>query len=274
MTLQPLAWMVALTTAGSVGAGAQAARQPLIDLASSYVSTWVGAFSKVVAEERYAQYLQGTLTRRTLRSDFLLVRYPGAEYWHAFRDVFEVDGKPIRDPREERLARLFLEPAENALRRAEEIAGDGVRYNLRNIGTFNNPLVALFFLQAEYRDRFRFTVEGLDRDLGPTIRSVRFDEITRPTILRQGANRRDLPSRGQVWIDEQTGRVVKTELRFDWPAANSTITTLFRIDEVLQINVPVEVREWYLDRFGGVRGVATYGRFRRFQVETDTQLNK
>src|SRR5438270_80870 len=56
-------------------------------------------FSAVVAEERYHQEtLAGTRTKETreLMSDVLLVRGQG-EVWSGYRDVFEVDGKPVRD---------------------------------------------------------------------------------------------------------------------------------------------------------------------------------
>jgi len=54
-----------------------------------------------------------------------------------------------------------------------------------HIGTLNNPLMAITFLQAEYRSRFRFTLGNLAKDLGPTVRAVRFDERVKPTILRR-----------------------------------------------------------------------------------------
>lgn len=265
-------------------AEAQAPKPAIIDLATAYVHRFVNAFSNVVAEERYTQETTLPRQRRTLRSDFLLVRYPGATQWHAFRDVLDVDGKPVQDGRQDRLATLFLEPPANALRRADEIARAGARYNLRDIGTVNNPLHVLGILQVSYRDRFRFTVAGLERSLGPTVRTVRFEEFARPTIIRQNLNR-DRPSHGFVWIDEQTGRVVKTELRIAPPTARrqpsasdnsfpTTITTLFALSEELGIDVPVEMRDWYPDGGGDMRGVATYDRFRRFQVHTDTELHK
>jgi hypothetical protein len=35
------------------------------------------------------------------------------------------------------------------------------------------------------------------------------------------------------------------------------------------------MRDWFPDgRFGDVRGVATYGRFRRFQVTTEEKMQK
>ena len=45
---------------------------------------------------------------RELKSDLLLLKPAGADAWMAFRDVFEVDGEPVRD-RTERLSQLFLE---------------------------------------------------------------------------------------------------------------------------------------------------------------------
>ena len=76
-----------------------------------YERTFVG----VVAEETYRQEVRiagGTdlrgfpvearAQRRDLKSDVLLVRAPAGDRWIQFRDVFEVDGKPVRD-RAERL---------------------------------------------------------------------------------------------------------------------------------------------------------------------------
>jgi hypothetical protein len=275
MRLRPIVCVLVLAGLWSVRAQAQASHPPLIDLATSYAHRWIAAFSNVVAEERYVQETTNPSRRRVLRSDFLLVRFPGAERWHAFRDVFEVDGKPVREADQDRVAKLFLEPPGNALRRADEIARESARYTLADVGSLNNPLLALFFLQLEYRDRFRFTVSGLERDLGPAIRRVQFAEFARPTILRQGANR-DLPSQGLFWIDEQSGRVVKTELRLGEPIRGngSTITTVFEPDEALGTDVPVEMRDWYVRGPGEMRGVATYGRFRRFQVHTQDELNQ
>jgi hypothetical protein len=47
------------------------------------------------------------------------------------------------------------------------------------------------------------------------------------------------------------------------------ITTTYRFDEDLQLNVPIEMQDWYPDGGGEVRGLATYGKFRRFQVQTE-----
>ncbi len=261
---------------------AQPSHPELVERASGYVSRFLTAFSNVVADEHYEQEATSPRRRRTLRSDLLLVRYPGASAWHVFRDVCEVDGRAVAGAREGRLAALFLRPAEQALPKAQEIAAAGARHNIDDIGTLNNPLLALAFLQRDYRERFRFTLAALEPDLGPTIRTVQFEEVRVPTLLRLGGNK-DMPARGRVWIDETNGRVLKTELRVgqrDFAHSSmtwrppSTITTTFGLDEVLGIDVPLEMRDHYALESVEVRGVATYARFRRFPVGPDAATER
>ncbi len=98
---------------------------------SAYVEAFQQNFGSVVAEERYEQRLRrvpnptntsvqqrggGGPQETTLVSDFLLVEVKG-EGWLPFRDVFERDGKPVRD-REERLATIFLKGGRNAFDQA------------------------------------------------------------------------------------------------------------------------------------------------------------
>ena len=81
-----------------------------------------------------------------LKSDFLLVRPPGAERFVEFRDVFEVDGRPVRD-RQDRLTRLFLDTSANT-DRIRAIIEDSARYNIGNIPrNVNTPMLPLVFLQ-------------------------------------------------------------------------------------------------------------------------------
>jgi len=241
----------------------------LIPRATAYAHQFVDRFTNVVAEERYEQQITSPKRKRVLVSDFLLVKPPGDELWSAFRDVAEVDGKPVRG-REDRLMKLFLEPSANTLRRADEIREAGARYNLADIGTLNNPLLVIAFLQGQYVDRFRFNTAGLDTKLGPDVRTVRFVEFRRPTVLRLNANG-DLFSSGLIWIEEGTGRVVKTELQL---GRSLRITTLFTFDEALGINVPVVMEDRYPDRTGEFIGKATYGKFRRFEVKTEETIEK
>ena len=134
-----------------------------------------------------------------------------------------------------------------------------------------NPLMVVAFLQDGYRERFRFNLAGLDKKLGPTVRQVQFQEFKVPTLIKGNGNQ-DIPSRGLAWIEEDTGRVVKTELRIGGRTSPTSIITEYKLDEELGINVPVAMRDWYPDGTGEIRGVATYSKFRRFQVKTEETL--
>ena len=64
-----------------------------------------------------------------------------------------------------------------------------------------------------------------------------------------------------------TGRVLKTELHVEQPSVRAIVTTTFRYDDRFGIAVPMEMRERYTIGTGNrVTTVATYGRFRRFDV--------
>jgi hypothetical protein len=244
--------------------------EELMARTAAYVARFVDQFSNVVAEETLVQQTTVPRRKRAIRSDFLLVRFPEDREWMSFRDVAEVDGKPVRD-KEERLTKLFLQASTDALRRAGDIQRAGARYNLLDIGTLNNPLLALAFLQGIYQARFRFNLAGIEKALGPNVRTVQFQEWKVPSILKGNGNS-DIMARGLAWIEEDTGRVVKTELRIGGRSSPISIITLYKLDEELGINVPVEMRDWYPDGVGEIRGVAAYGRFRRFQVKTDEEV--
>ena len=255
--------------------------EELVARAGEYVGEFVAKFSGVVAEEDYNQRNTRERLTRHLRSDFLIVQIPGGTDWLSFRDVFEVDGKPVRD-RDQRLVKLFLEPPSDSLvRRASEIDRAGARYNLQG-DLLNNPLTALALLQEVYRSRLRWSLVRNDRDIGPDVWSLRFEERQRPTILRGNGNR-DLPVNGLIWIDAPTGRVLKTELRLDMGGRavgaglvmrnQSEIVTIFQFDERFGIAVPAEMRESHSFGVNDVLTVAKYGRFRRFGVTTDEVVN-
>jgi hypothetical protein len=234
--------------------------------ATRYMEEFVVRFSNVVAEERYIQETAVPQRHRELRSDFLMVKPPGSTSWFQFRDVFEVDGTPVRD-RQDRLSRLFLTPSTNALTRAAEVTRESARYNLEDVGTINMPLTAISFLQPRYQKRFRFSRGPLDKKVGPDAWLVQYEEWALPTVLRRQANL-NLPAHGRLWVEETTGRVLQTELLIDVGRLPNQIVTSFQFDRDLQINVPVEMRERYEIR-SRMTGTATYGRFRRYDVHTD-----
>jgi len=246
--------------------------QAVLDRATAYELKFIADFENVVAEEVLVQEISTPRRKRTIKSEFLFVKYPDMVASMALRDPLEVDGKPVRDATSaDRMMKLFTSREPNAVLRARALAEEGARYNLWDIGTLNNPVAAMVFLQPNYRPRFRWNLAGLEKDLGPTIRTVRFEEFQIPSILRAGANQ-DILSRGLMWLDETTGRVVKTRLQIGPLRTPPEIVTTFRHDQDLGIDVPAEMKDWYPDRQGEIRGTATYGRFRRFKVKTEETL--
>jgi hypothetical protein len=232
-------------------------------------------FSTMVAEERYVQDSRpmggasdaGALPPQhvELRSDLLLVRPDAADQWLAFRDVFAVNGRAVRD-REQRLARLFVDQPSSAMDRAWEIAREGYRYNVGiKERTVANPMIALAFLQPEYRPRFDFRLDGIDVSLGADVWIVKFKERDRPTILRTPDNR-NVPSMGRFWIDGASGRVLQTELE---TRVGDRVMTMFSFDARLGLAVPCEMRDIAWVSGTPVTGVATYSNFRHFDVSTD-----
>jgi hypothetical protein len=252
---------------------------------AAYLREFVQRFSDVVAEERYVQDAKTVPRARTrgaavpsrlftrhveLMSDFLLVKLKESGEWQAFRDVFDVNGEPVRD-RDERLTKLFINPTQSILDDANAIALEGARYNLGSAErTINNPLLVLAFLQATYQPRFRFSLNTSDKDAGPGIWVLEYKEQSRPTLIRERSNS-DVVAKGRIWIESASGRVVKTEL-----AVNEldSIVTVFRFDERFQIAVPVEMREEFWTDTESIVGVASYSRFRRFGVTTDEEFQE
>lgn len=260
--------------------------EQLLDRSSAYVEDLVAKFSRVVAEEQYTQeYLiaspEGSgrvpgapkvAERRTLKSDLLLVKPAGLDQWFIFRDVFEVDAREVRD-RENRLAKLFLESRDTvtAIERAHEIARASAQFNIRQIGTVDNPMLALGFLQRVYRARFRFTLRGRDAEAGPDVWILEYRETARPTLMR-GTDNKDVFARGRYWVDAASGRIARTEVVFNTLGSESSVTTSFALDERLSAHVPVEMRFKRGAVKYEVRGTATYGRFRQFEVGTEEAI--
>lgn len=261
---------------------AQPTASDLMTRVSAYVREFHRTFGSVVAEERYEQTVRRSLAANgatirgdpgpastTLVSDFLLVQVPG-EGWLPFRDVFERDGQQVRD-REERLAKIFLSGSRTSFDQARAVMNESARYNIGNVQrNINVPTLVLTFLTEAERDRFSFKTGKMDEDGA----IVEFRETKRPTFVRT-TNDRDLPVNGRLWVDEQTGVIRRTELHAVDTNVEAHITVTYQQDAGLGMWVPARMEERY--RRGRdtteVRGIATYSRFRRFQVSTSENVD-
>jgi hypothetical protein len=254
--------------------------------ATDYVNALHEQLYGVVMEERYQQRawspspgsFSGKYQRVTLRSDYLLVRPEGSERYFGFRDVFEVNGRAVRD-REERLAELFLDESSSARDQVQGILREGARYNIGDVvRNTNTPTLALLFLRPSYKPRFQFErLDDASPRLGldgpedvPNVWVIEFRE-TWPTTVVTGRDGINLPARGRFWVEPDNGRVLVTELVLDSSDMDSTVVVKYETNETLGHFVPVEMREHYDNHQAGsqVDGTATYSRFRQFRVEVE-----
>jgi hypothetical protein len=280
---------------GLVASTPVAAQAPTLEMvlgrAASYVAEFQTRLSGIVAEETYVQQVVPG-ERRELKSDLLLVRPPRLDRWIQFRDIFEVDGEPVRD-REERLSALFLQPARSAVDQARRIVAESSRYNAGDlIRTINVPLLPLFILEAGNQERFRFSVARNDvkgelaRDLpaSPHFRVtaevwvIGFKERRSPTLVRDPVRRKDVFSHGRFWIEPATGRVFMSEMIAQQSEVRAEITVSYQSEPLLGMLVPIEMRERYSSTEGRnrprkpwerIEASASYGRFRQFDVRVD-----
>ena len=254
----------------------------VIERAVLYVESFERDFAAVVAEEQLEQRASNRgfpdTVRRT-RSDLLLVRVPGREEWLPFRDVFEVNGRTVRD-RDERLQKLFVDGAASALTDAARMTNESSRYNIGTvIRTINVPTFALMLLRPAYVKRFQFRKHSEEMIGDVTAWRVEFVERTTPTVVRtlRGDN---VPLEGSLWIDSVSGPVLKTLVKSQGtpdpgvpmppPGSGRTlmwVVVTYTPSETLGLWVPEKMSEWARAADTAVvSGTATYVNFRRFEA--------
>lgn len=261
--------------------------QTVLRRAAEYVQQYQREFALLICEERYLQEVTrqnegpagsekwplggvGTTAEgRKLMSEFALVRVEDADrtLWLAFRDVLEVDGRPVHD-RTERLQRLFVAPPANALAQAKAIALESARYNIGDlVRTVNVPTMALELLEAAMQKRFSFRKRGEETEQGVTAWVIAFEERERPTLIQTPAGQ-DVVTKGTIWIDPQTGRVLRTQIDPQLQRGLKTrVTVSYAPDARLGMWVPVEMKEIYELESRQISGEATYSNYRRFETE-------
>jgi hypothetical protein len=277
--------VAACAIAGAHPVRADAQKPQLEDVlarVSAYVGDYVPRLINLVAVERYEQQRSvKPVQSRRLLSDFLLVAAPTDETrWMFFRDVTEVDGQPVPD-KAERVIDLFVSPSSNAVERARQIAADSQRFHYPG-ASFNltNPLAVITALQPVYQPKLDFDLGDEDPAFGPGVRVLRFEE---PSLMLRLRNSRTAVAdplfafegaKGRVWVDAATGRVLQTEWRQSLgPRTSPSSVTTFRMHERFRIMVPDEMRtRWADTQAKEITGVARYSDYRRFEVNTDTEL--
>jgi len=251
-----------------------------------YVLEYGQQASLIVGVERYDQRYEnaplGQPPFRRLTAEFALVK--SATGWAGFRDVMELDGKPIPD-RKDRLQKLFKAGTPD-VSEARRIADESARFNIgptrRN---FNEPMSALFFLLPATQPRFVFTRKR-DTSLGGIdVWEIEFEEKSRPTLIRT-TDGRDAITHGTIWVVPADGTVVRTKLvltGFAGAGSSSSIEVTYARDPRLGLWLPAAMAERHagsirpvsmqrrrmsslIDDQAVVTGTATYSDFKRFET--------
>ena len=197
-----------------------------------------------------------------------------------FRDVYEVDGRPVRD-RMERLTRLFATGVAGGLTQARRIAAEGARFNLHPPGlelsrTINTPFMALRFITAPNQYRSSFRVDGTRSIEGQRVPVVKFKERETPRLIRSID---EAAASGAFAVEPETGRILWTELSFQTtdrrPTPEVTVTLVVRVtygDQGPLGWLPVRMEEDYDIRagstLGDLTGEAVYSDYRKFSVSS------
>jgi VWFA-related protein len=251
--------------------------QRLLARASGYVAVYEREYSMLVAEEKLVQSTSSKVV--ALRSDLLLVRPPGVDGWVTFRDVFEVDGKAVRD-RDDRLKRLFLDPRVEARAQLRQLVAEGARYNIGQVErNINVPLLALKFLRPENLRRFRFRLAGKGEAGGVSASRMSYEEEARPTLVSLNTTD-NAPAKGWFLIDPASGATIATRVEFELRASALELEVHYARDAALGLWLPAEMTEVHSTHASGGAGSrtvsldarATYSKFRRFQVTTEEQV--
>jgi VWFA-related protein len=237
----------------------------VLERARRYIEDYESKLALTIGVERYAQWVDNSdqarmmvesggqgLTRNTV-SEFALVRVN--DEWVGYRDVYEADGREVRD-RRDRLQELFEHNPATAIDLARRIADESARYNAGLQRNINVPTMALSFLRRSNAGRFRFKQDGTDTIQGMVAWKVRYEETSTPTIIRTSGGR-DIPVKGWFLIEPSQGRVLRTFLEITSEARLDGGTSLEdspKVPDSRKVPVTAPPRETYDHR------VQTYSR--------------
>jgi hypothetical protein len=273
---------VAMVNVSISASRTQAPQLPdILSRAAAYLERYEQQIPSVIAQEDYLQSFGGingltdrARTVRRLRSDLLILADETG--WVEFRDVYEVDGKQVRD-RDDRLMRLFMQPNPDSRVQAGRIVAESARFNLdvprlRFRRTLNVPMTALRFLRRENQSRSAFTLGTVERRGAREVATVRFSEEAQPPLI--GSNE---PGRtaGSFTVDAESGRVLKSVLSVTGSSVAATITVDFAEQSTLGLWLPAAMQENYAFRTTmtvNIDGRATYLNYRQFKVDTSMTI--
>lgn len=248
----------------------------VLDRLSAYLRDYETKAFELAAEEDFEQSIkrrQGyggdTVARRKIKSTFFLVRLPNGEAWVGFRDVSSVNGHSVK--REGRsISGLLNERTDDAYAEAEAITRENAKYNIGTVyRTINVPLQVLELMHPQLRSRFSFRMTESTRVAGEDAVVIEYTEQVLPSLISDGFGG-DVRANGRLWVNPESGAVLRTELGFHGASTAYLKEVLIRVDfqrdRKLQLLLPSELDETYGLEIEVLRGHASYRNYRRFET--------
>ena len=247
----------------------------VLDRAQKYVAAYEEQLGTLVGVEDYEQTavwdngpVRTRYQKRRLSSDFLLMRVGGA--WFGVREVLRVDLKPIEEKQTDFRRILGNDPGSLA-EQFREINRSNSRYNIGDfVRTFNVPTFPLTILRRENFKRFTFKRRSLKNIENVATLEIEFSETAHPTMIRDLTGK-DQQQHGRLWVDPETGRVLKTETLINANMGGTRVRVSFvvtyKMSPRLNVLAPDTMQENYDTDRHHVIGSATYSNFRRFETE-------
>ena len=242
----------------------------LEDRLRDYIARFEQEATALVAEEEYVQRRYGLRGgARRMRSEYVLLKPSDTQPWLGYRDIFEIDGREVRD-RDDRLVKVLSGTAADSRERALAMVDEGARFNVGPRRTTNVPTLPIQMLARAHAARFRLHVpRGWERDREV---EIRFTEIVRPTIIRTPEGD-SVESRGEMTVRVTDGAILEAAVRFYFRnertlemgrESGARMSVIY--GDVPGISVPVPLK--MTEVVAGTEGVATYSKYRRFQTTT------
>src|SRR5215831_9705113 len=275
--------LAATLATGSVARQSEVSTEMILARASDYVTKYEADLGNLIGTEEYVQssvWMDASTPPRVSRrmqrrtsSDFLIIQV-GNE-WAALRKVNRVDGIKVIETAPAFDQAFDNSPEANA-KLLDNFKRESTEYNLGDVRReMNLPTFALHVLRKNEITRFAFDRAGTAKIDGVQTWKIRFRETAGPTLV-VGDKGQTLNSRGMLWIEPATGRVLQTEFEVDNPYASprvgADIVVTYGAGKNVNILVPVSMNERYESGYNNVECRADYSNFRPFEVDVKFEI--
>jgi len=254
----------------------------VLQRATAYVTKYEEDLGNLIGSEEYLQNAawktaaRGMISRKVQRrtsSDFLILQV-GRE-WSGLRKVNRVDGSKVKDELPP-LSDAFDGSPQSNWKQLRRMIEESTQYNIGDvIREINLPTFALAVMRKAEVQRFKFEKTGVDKINGVQTWEVRFHEVGAPTLVH-GEKLEPLYSNGTLWIEPDSGRILKTELvvenRLNKSPIKARVLVTYEGGKRVQMLVPSLMLEHYETEANTIDCRADYSNFRAFEVDVKFEI--